>query len=44
MKKLLALVLLAATLGGCAVYPVAPARVVVEPAPYGYGYYHYYRY
>lgn len=40
--KIVALALLAATLGGCAVYPapvaVAPEPVYVAPAPAYYGY------
>lgn len=47
MKKILALVIAAATLGGCAVYPapyygrayVAPAAVYVAPRPYYYWHY-----
>lgn len=42
IMKIVALALLAAVLGGCAVYPapvaVAPAPVYVAPAPAYYGY------
>ncbi len=42
IMKIVALALLAATLGGCAVYPapvaVAPEPVYVAPAPAYYGY------